>query len=397
MTNEDETEHGQESRGSTWQTLARLFNNESAFFERILFLRGYEFSSNIYAITGDYLTVVEPGNDYTAFLELWELGFKPEAIKKVVLSHGHLDNATGFFELLRSYPPPREGERFELILHEAGPRQIKEAARAFGCPVREVRGGESIELSGTEWQVIHTPGHTVDSICLYHASTGTVFTGDTVLPHAMAEPDGAAGGRLDYYLLAVKELLKRDIRNLLPGHGLPVGATGKRVVEGTYESLLMKIIGADEKTPWMAGARALVERGLLEEAIYCCDKQLAHASPDFQALQLKALCLNDLGRFEEALGVLDHVEKFAPQHRDDVYPLMTRGYALMGLGRYPESLQLFDRALERQPGMKDALVYKAMALYLAGKHEEALAIEPFRTEFVRRFQDELAKQKRAHP
>jgi len=340
---------------------------------------------------------VEPGNDYTAFLELWQAGFKPEAIKKVVLTHGHLDNAMGFVELLRSYPPAREGERFELFLHETGPRQLKEAARAFGCPVREVKGGESIELSGTEWQVIHTPGHTVDSICLYHAPTGTVFTGDTVLPHAMAEPDPAAGGRLDYYLLAVKRLLERNIQNLLPGHGLPVAATGKRVVEETYESLLMKIIGADEKKPWMAGARALVERGLLEEAIFCCDKQLACAAGDFQALELKAMCLNDLGRFEEALGVLDGLEKLSSQPSDDLNPLIARGYALMGLGRYPESLAIFDQALERQPGMKDALIYKAMALYLGGRQEEALEIELFRTEFLRRFQDELAKQKRAHP
>jgi glyoxylase-like metal-dependent hydrolase (beta-lactamase superfamily II) len=396
MTDPGEVEHNPESTPLGWQALASFLNTPTTLFERILFLQGFEFSSNIYLLKGDHLAIVDPGNDYTAFMALWELGYKPADIEKIVFTHGHFDNAMGAFELLRSYPHLLGNGGLELILHEAGPREFKEVVRQFGSRVTEVRGGETLELGGFSWEVIHTPGHTVDSICLYHAPTQTAFTGDTVLPHAMAEPDKNAGGRLDYYLFSVKSLLKRDIENVLPGHGLPVASQGRRVIEEAYEALLMKIIGVEDKTPWMVGASALVERGLLEDAVFCCDKALARNPEDFKALELKALCLNDLGRFSGALEVLDQLGKLPSPESDDVFPLIGRGYALMGLGKYDESIRLFDEALRIKPGAKDAQIYKGMALYLAGNYEEAMEIEHFRTEFVGRFKEELLKKKNAH-
>ena len=40
----------------------------------VLFLPGYECSSNIYAFTGAGLSILDPGNDYTAFQDLFRLG-----------------------------------------------------------------------------------------------------------------------------------------------------------------------------------------------------------------------------------------------------------------------------------------------------------------------------------
>ncbi len=396
MTNAREAEYGVEPASPGWQTLAKVLNTTASFFERTLFLRGYEFSSNIYVITDDYLTIVDPGNDYTAFMELWKLGFKPTDVKKVVLTHGHPDHAMGAFELLRAYPHIVQSGGFELILHEAGPREFKEVAKHFGLRLTEVKGGEVLELGGFEWEIIHTPGHTIDGICPFHAPSKTVFTGDFVLPHAMAEPDQNAGGRLDHYLFGVKALLRRDIENVLPGHGSPVGLAGKRVVEETYESLLMKIIGVEDKTPWTAGATALVQKGLLEEALFCCDKEIASHPENFRARHFKAMCLNDLGRFQEALELLDQLGAVGSPDIDRVFLLIGKGYALMGLGKYDVSIKLFDDALRIKPAAKDAQIYKGMALYIAGRYEEALEIENFRAEFVGRFKEELLKKKNAH-
>jgi glyoxylase-like metal-dependent hydrolase (beta-lactamase superfamily II) len=396
MTNAGEAECSPEPASPGWQTLAKVVNATSPFFEKLLFLQGFEFCANIYVITGDYLTIVDPGNDYSAFVELWKLGFKPADIRKIVLTHGHVDQAMGAFELLRAYPSVLKSGGFELILHEAGPREFKEVVKHFGCRVTEVKGGETLDLGGFPCEVIHTPGHTVDGICIYHAPSRSIFTGDTVLPHAMAEPDSNAGGRLDYYLFGVKSLLKREIENVLPGHGLPVASEGRRAIEETYESLMMKIIGAEAQTPWMTGAMALVQRGLLEEVVYCCDKEMACHPGDLRALELKALCLNDLGRFQEALEVLDQLGEVRSQQNDDVFTLIGKGYALMGLGKYPESIKLFDEALRINPGTKDALVYKGMALYLAGNYEQAMEIDHFRTEFMERFKEELLKKNNPH-
>jgi len=392
MTGTGEVEQEQEPQHPGWEPLARVLDTTDPFFEKFLFLRSVEtFSSNVYVVLGDYLTIVDPGNDYTAFMDLFKLQFKPADIKKVVLTHGHPDHAMGALELLR-YPSVIEGGGFELILHEAAPPQLSEVVQQFGSRVTKVRGGEVLELSGVEWEVIYTPGHTIDGICLYHAPTKTVLTGDMVLPQAMAEPDKSAGGRLDHYLFGLKALLKRDMATILPGHGLPVLAEGRKVIEETYEGVIMKIIGvtAETQTPWIEGATALAQRGLLEEAVFCCDKVVARNPENLSALELKASCLNDLGRNAEAVEVFD---KILAQKSDNVFALTGKGCALMGLGQYDECLHYFESALKLRPNIRDALVYKGMALYLSGRHEEAMDIEAFSTEFVGRFKEELRKQK----
>jgi glyoxylase-like metal-dependent hydrolase (beta-lactamase superfamily II) len=392
-----EREEGPESAG--WRTLAEVLDTKDSFFERILFLPGFDFSSNIYVIKGDAPTIVDPGNDYTAFLELFNLGFKPGDVGRIVLTHGHRDHAMGVLELLKTYQAGDRNKGIELILHPAGPRQLRDAARGAGCRVTEVTGGEILDLGGLEWEVIPTPGHTVDGICLYHTPSRTAITGDVVLPHAMAEPDPAAGGRMDHYLFGIKALFKRDIEHVLPGHGTPVLSAGRRVVEETYVGLMMKVIGVEpgSKTSWAEGAMLLARSGFLEEALYCCEKGLALRPEDPKALRLMILSLNDLGRFREALDAIDRIEKIPSADKDGVFAPIARGYALMGLGKYRESLPFFDEALRASPGMKDAQVYKGMALYLSGNPEEALDIEPFRTEFAGRFKEEVLKAETSSP
>lgn len=395
MINTSEIGQEQEPEHPGWLSLATVLDTTDALFEKVFFLPGYEFSSNIYAIVGDYLTLVDAGNDYTAFMDLWDLGFKPADVKKVVLTHGHRDHAMGVFELLRSYPSLIESGGFELILHEAAPPDLKQVVQEFDFRVTEVTGGERLELSGFEWEVIHTPGHTIDGICLYHAPTKTVFTGDVVLPHAMAKPDEYAGGRLEHYSFGLKALLKRDIENVLPGHGAPVASAGRKVVEQTYEGVLMKVIGVEAPIPWIEGATALAQRGLLEEAVFCCDKEMAGHPNHLRALEIKSLCLNDLGRHHEALEVLYTLGQLRSREGDDLFTLVGKGYALMGLEKYDESIDFFDKALGIKPDVQDAQVYKGMALYLAGKYDEAMDIDQFREEFVGRFKHELSRTKSA--
>jgi glyoxylase-like metal-dependent hydrolase (beta-lactamase superfamily II) len=390
MTDPGGLEHEQEPQHPGWERLATVLNTRTPFLEKFLFLGSVAdtFCSNIYVIRGDYLTIVDPGNDYTAFMDLFRLEFKPEDIKKIVLTHGHPDHAVGAFELLR-YPGIVKSGGFELILHEAAPPQLKEGVKEFGCRVTEVRGGETLELSGIEWEVIHTPGHTIDGICLYHAPTKTVFTGDTVLPNAVGRPDKAAGGSLEHYVFGLKALLKRDIENVFPGHGLPVASAGRKVIEETYESVMMKIIGVETPIPWLQGAVALAQRGLLEEAVFCCEKELAGHPDNLRALELKASCLNDLDRGAEAVEAFDRI---LARKSDSAFALTGKGCALMSLGRHEESLSHFEDALKLEPQRRETLIYKGMALYLSGRAEEAMAIEAFSTEFAERFKQELLKK-----
>lgn len=374
------------TNGGSWESLGSLLNLPDLLFEKTLFLQGYEFSSNIYIIQNGYLSIIDPGNDYTAFMDLFALGFKPPDIKKIFLTHGHIDHVGGAIELFRGYPGYQNLD-VEIILHEAGPVQFKEMVRGLGCRLTEVKGGETLELSGFEFEVIHTPGHTLDGLCLYHQPSRTLFSGDTVLPDAMAETDQTAGGRLDHYLYALRTLRKKDIDNVMPGHGGLVPKIGRLVVQDTYEGLIKKLVGLE--TPWLEGAATLANKGLLEETLFYSNKELAENPENLRAMEFKAFCLNDLGRSQEALEVFD---KILAQQNDHYHALMGKGTALLGLGQYEESLGFFDQALKNDPHNKEALVYKGMALYLAGRPEEAMEIEIFRQEFTGRLKQELLKK-----
>jgi glyoxylase-like metal-dependent hydrolase (beta-lactamase superfamily II) len=372
-----------------WLSIGKIMKISDPVFEKSMFLIGYHESSNVYVLAGDYLTIVDPGNDYTVFGELEKLGFNPLDIKKVVLTHGHRDHCMGVFELLR-YPPIYESKEIEIINHEGGPLEFKKILEEQGFSLTQVKGGETLELSGFEWEVIHTPGHTIDGICLYHGPTKTAITGDTVLPHVMADVDKNAGGRFDHYLYGVKQLLKKDIENILPGHGVPVAGDGRVAVEQTYQGVMMKVIEIepDSKTTWMEGASLLAEKGLLEEVVYCCDKELALRPEKLSTLQLKAFALNDMGRCEEAIEILDQI---LAKEGQNVHALTAKGHALLGLQKFNESLKFFDEALEIDPEIKEAQVFKGMALYFMGKYDEAMDIEPFRVEFMDRFKDQIDK------
>ena len=128
-----------------WKNLAETFNVSCGLFENTLFWEGFDISSNVYAIIGDYITIVDPGNDYTAFMELFDLGYKPSDVKKIVLTHGHFEHVMGAFELLR-YIDEGGRKALDVILHEKGPDGFSETAGKFHQSLTEVIGGEIIDI-----------------------------------------------------------------------------------------------------------------------------------------------------------------------------------------------------------------------------------------------------------
>jgi glyoxylase-like metal-dependent hydrolase (beta-lactamase superfamily II) len=387
---EDEAYPEEEPDHPGWLSIAEIMKVEDPVFEKSMFLIGYHHSSNVYVLAGDTLTVVDPGNDYTIFNELEKLGYNVLDIKKIVLTHGHRDHCMGVFEFLR-IPQIWEKKEIEIIIHAAGPMEFKKTLKETGFALTEIKGGETLDLSGFEWEAIHTPGHTIDSICLYHPATKTAITGDTVLPNTISDADKAGGGQLDHYLYGLRQLMEKEIENILPGHDVPVARTGRHTIEQTYEALMMQVIdvSSEDKISWMEGASKLAEQGLLGEVVFCCDKELALRPGNVLAMQLKALTLNDMGRCEEAIEILDQI---LAEQGDNAHALAAKGHALLGLQKYEESLPYFDDALAINPDIEEARVFKGMALTFLGRHDEAMEIEAFKTAFAERFKDEIDKR-----
>lgn len=372
----------------TWQSVAEVTGLANPLFDATLFAIGYDFSSNVYIIQGEYLSIIDPGNDYLIYMDLFRQGVRLDQIKKVAITHGHPDHCMGIVEVFRGYPGLSRGLEVEVILHEAGPAEYKEILQAGGIKYTEVKGGETINLSGFDFQVIHTPGHTLDGVCYYHAPSKTVFTGDTVLPDSMAEMDQGAGGRMDHYLYGLRQLMKLDIQHVMPGHGGIAPLVGRRVVMDTFEGLIRKVVGDD--TPWMAAAVTLANQGLLEEALFCCHKRLAQNPDDQKALETKSFLLNDMGRPAEAVAAFDEVLQRQPDH---FYARFGKATALMAMDKYDQALPIFEELSALQPGNKELQVNKGLALYLSGRQDEALEIPAFQEAFAEKIKEELQKQK----
>ena len=115
-----------------------------------------------------YLVVEEKTRDAMVVDSGWEIGPIQKAVTEAkasvryaVATHEHFDHVSTLRDLARTLGA-------EVVAHQSSP---------IRCDVR-VAGGDVLKLGAEEIRVIHTPGHTEDSICLYDGSH--VFTGDTL-------------------------------------------------------------------------------------------------------------------------------------------------------------------------------------------------------------------------
>ncbi len=99
-------------------------------------------------------------------------------------------------------------------------------------PTRRVRNGDRIEIGGREWTCVHTPGHTVDHLCLFDRDSGVFLSGDHVLPTVSSLIHGIPGGvdALGAYVssLALVGSLE-GVRLGLPAHGGTIADVAGRV------------------------------------------------------------------------------------------------------------------------------------------------------------------------
>ena len=179
--------------------------------------------TNTYVAAG---WVVDPGPDDLAHLEA-VLAATGGAIEGIVLTHAHFDHAEG-------------AERL--------------AGMAGGVPVLHPGGGDG----AGPFDVLPTPGHSVDSVCLIHGRL--CFSGDTVLGEGSVFVPGDGGG-LAVYLDALARLGELELDAILPGHGPVVWDPAERIAHYIEHRLERerKVVAALE-----AGART--EDEILERA-----------------------------------------------------------------------------------------------------------------------------------
>jgi glyoxylase-like metal-dependent hydrolase (beta-lactamase superfamily II) len=99
-------------------------------------------------------------------------------------------------------------------------------------PSRRVVHGERMRLAERDWISIHTPGHTIDHLCLYDPEHGILISGDHVLPSITPHISGVGNGAdaLKSYIQTLDLVAALDgVRLGLPAHGHPFDDVPGRV------------------------------------------------------------------------------------------------------------------------------------------------------------------------
>ncbi len=183
--------------------------------------------------------VIDPGDDAARILEAIDRNHLK--VTAIVVTHTHLDHVIGLRRVHAATGAPVYVHADDLALY----RMLDVQAAWLGWKTPEeakidqlVREGDMIRWGSYEAQILHTPGHTPGSICLYMPSdmpatptqagaeksaklgTGMLFAGDTLFAGSIGRTD-LWGGSFEgiIHSLKGKLLYLPDSTIVFPGHG----------------------------------------------------------------------------------------------------------------------------------------------------------------------------------
>jgi len=201
-------------------------------FNDIFMIEGSGFDSNIYVFDEVIIDTGTGDNIEYMLNSLKKADLNPSDISRIVNTHCHFDHVGGnkYFDSRlaihgKDAPALENGDPIATVAYMFG-RRIEPRKVDF-----KLAEGDEIH----DFKVIHTPGHTIGSICLYNGET--LISGDTVFA------DGGfgrydIGGNMSMLKESLERLSKLDVEYLLPGHGPAVDngsehiSLAKRILNG---------------------------------------------------------------------------------------------------------------------------------------------------------------------
>jgi glyoxylase-like metal-dependent hydrolase (beta-lactamase superfamily II) len=165
----------------------------------------------------DEVIVIDPGTDAGAVLA----AVGEREILAVICTHGHAGH-------VGAAPQVAERDEAPVALHKADRVAWRETHD--DDPDIEMEDGGSFEVADVRLEVLHAPGHSPGSVCLYCEELQAVFTGDVLSARGpVARDDGHPDFPRQLSSIGGQVLTLPPVTRVLPGHGgeLTVAAAEK--------------------------------------------------------------------------------------------------------------------------------------------------------------------------
>jgi len=165
--------------------------------------------------------VVDPGDDIPRIMAL--LAKHSLTVKQIIITHAHIDHIAGAARLKRLTGAPILYNQNDLPLV----KMMDVQATWLGIPTPTVESpddtledGKLIAITGLTGSILHTPGHTEGSVCLYIPTQTLLLAGDTLFAGSVGRTD-LPGGNTQKLLASIHDRLLTlpDEVGVIPGHG----------------------------------------------------------------------------------------------------------------------------------------------------------------------------------
>ncbi|NTU42719.1 MAG: MBL fold metallo-hydrolase [Nitrospirales bacterium] len=169
----------------------------------------------------DVNTIIDPGIDGYIISEIQRLptGLGKVPVEQIILTHGHFDHSGGAKAVKLRFGS-------KIIAHHS----VEE------CDIR-LNDGQTVKMGDQYFEAICTPGHSSDSICLYCAAEGVLFSGDTPLRIMTS-----GGTYTEAFLYSLQRIGAFRINIVYPGHDDPLAKNVKEVIARSLKNVLNSTI-----------------------------------------------------------------------------------------------------------------------------------------------------------